>query len=315
MFKLRSTYAGDCAKLRAVLPLAFAALVACSRDKPKEAAPALSAPPSARPGASSEAASAEALAKGVPVPAAEIERAINPAKLAPYRGPAGTIEGTITVRGGPAPAVKALRVPAKCPMARDVYGTAFREGMKHALADVLVTVTGYDAFVPAKSDVAEVRAQGCTWGTRTLAVTFGQGIQVSSGDAEPYMPELVGAHAPATMVLVPHGDPVHLYPTAPGRYVLRDLMHEFSLADVFVLKFATHAVTRLDGKYSISGVPAGEVTVSALLPVTLAVVEQKVRVVADQTISVNVEIPFDKKVWEARGDAGQPAPQPSVRGH
>jgi hypothetical protein len=52
-----------------------------------------------------------------------------------------------------------------------------------------------------------------------------------------------------------------------GHYALIDGMgKKWMFADVFVLRYATHAVTELDGHFRISGIPVGKVKVSAYLP-------------------------------------------------
>ncbi len=158
------------------------------------------------------------------------------------------------------------KIPDSCKAARFVYGRLFREGMLRSVADALVTVTEYQGFVPAKSPMVKVVAKDCAWPTRTIGLTYGQRLDVQSGDAESYVPKLMGADMRAEMVAVPGHDPIHIYPQAPGRYTLVDSMRIYSTAEVYVLKYPTFAVTGLDGKYEIQGIPVGEVTVSALLP-------------------------------------------------
>jgi hypothetical protein len=50
------------------------------------------------------------------------------------------------------------------------------------------------------------------------------------------------------------------------------------VADVFVLAYATHDVTGLDGQYEIKGVPTGKVKLSAFLPAINKVVEKVIDV-------------------------------------
>jgi hypothetical protein len=167
--------------------------------------------------------------------------------------------------------------------------------MMRSLADVLVTVTGYDGYVPAKSNVRQVEARDCAWDSRTIAMMFGQRIEVRSKDREPYLPDLLGGSMPAQLVVIPGAkDPVTLWPSKVGRYGLADSLHPHMFADVFVVKFPTFAVTGLDGKYEITGVPVGEVTVNALLPATMVIAEKKVQIAPDQAVEVNLEIAFDK---------------------
>lgn len=233
---------------------------------------------------------------GAPVPPEKLQQAINPKGFPPYSGPAGTVRGVVRVRGDEPPVLSEMleKIPAsKCPTAVEMYGKLFREGEGRTLADVLVAVTGYDAFVPAEGEARRVVARNCTWDTRTIALTLGQRIDVLSKGPETYLPHLLGSRSPAVMVTVPGGDAVPLYPTEAGKYVLVDKVHSFTSADVFVLNYPTVDVTGLDGRFEISGVPAGEVRVSALLPVIGQTAEKTVQVAAGEALELELEIVFD----------------------
>ena len=67
---------------------------------------------------------------------------------------------------------------------------------------------------------------------------------------------------------MPKGDAVKLYPLEVGHYALREGMKgtAWMYADVLVLQYSTHAVTGLDGRYRISGIPAGKVKLSVYVP-------------------------------------------------
>jgi hypothetical protein len=120
------------------------------------------------------------------------------------------------------------------------------------------------------------------------------------------MPKLVGTSTPGVLLAMPGGDAVKLYPTRPGRYLLVDAAQTFMKAEVFVLKYSTHAVTRLDGRYDISGIPPGEVTVTAFLPTTLQVVEKRVSIPPGGNVEVDFEVPYDRQT--ARPTDGGQAP-------
>jgi len=265
-----------------------------------------SASPSASAAASAKPAVSQ-IPRPIPLTPAQIDAEVNPTKLPVYSGPTGTVKGNISVKGDKAPDREDVisQITAKCQSAQQVYGKLFREGMMRSLADVLVTVTGYDGYLPARGPARLVEARGCAWDSRTIAAMFGQRIDVQSKDREPYLPEFLGGSMPAQMVAIPGGDPVSLYPMKVGRYGLGDTLHPFSFADIFVIKFPTFAVTGLDGKFEITGVPVGEVTVSAVLPVTMRTAEKKVKVEPDRAILVDLEITFDKKK-----DMPKPPPKP-----
>lgn len=268
---------------------------------PASASAAASRPDAGRP-------SAAVLAEGVPIPQERVASAVNPQRRPAYSGPTGTIRGTVRMKGDRAPVDKSLQVPRGCALTRDMYAPLFREGMQRALADVLVTVTGYSGYVPAREPARIVEANGCAWPSKTLALTFGQRIEVVNEDRKSYMPRLVGARQLADLVLVPGGTPIKLYPEQPGRYALADHFHDNMHADVFVLKFATFDVTGLDGRFEITGVPAGAVTVNALLPVLSAIGKKDVQLEPNSSLEVDFELAFDKVEWarlrRSAADAG-----------
>jgi hypothetical protein len=170
---------------------------------------------------------------------------------------------------------------------------------------VLVTVTGYAGYLPPAEPFKTVVIRGCAFESRTIALTFGQNLHVVNKGGEAFMPELRGAKSAAIMVAIPGGDPVTLFPDHVGQFELVDRSKQYARADVFVLKFPTTAVTGIDGKFSISGIPAGEVTVSARLPATGQMVHRAVTVVAGETANVDLVIP-----WTAES-----APAPSAWAH
>jgi hypothetical protein len=218
-------------------------------------------------------------ALGVPYPAASVAAVINPKGEPPYTGPTGTLRGTIRVKGDPAPDMK-LSFPSQCAEAAATYGKAFRVGQDGTVADVLVAVTNYTGFVPAKEEAKKMIVRGCAFSTRTLSVTFGQRIEISNTDqTESYMPYLEGTRAAAILVAVPGGDAVRLYPHAQGRYLIRDqLPKPFMSTEVFVLAYSTHDVTGLDGQYEIKGIPVGKARVNALLPAIGKTIGQEVEI-------------------------------------
>jgi hypothetical protein len=251
-------------------------------------------------GAPASTGSAPASSAAVPhaIPDEAVQNFLNPKNQPAYSGPMGTVRGVIRVTGDEAPPVPGVAEKIKganCEPARAMYGKLFREGPGRTLADVLVGVTGYEAFVPPEAETVSVTAKNCAYDRRTIAVTFGQSIEVYNRDrdATSYLPELVGAKAPALVVAMPGGSPVRLFPIKLDRpYVLRDNVQTFATADVFVLRFSTHDVTDLDGRYEIARVPAGDFKVSAHSPTLGKTVDKAVTVPAGGVVDVDFEIPF-----------------------
>lgn len=258
-----------------------------------QSGPSAGGQPSAAPSSSAAAPVVNAL----PWSAESVAKTINPTGRPAYAGPVGTVRGTVRSKGDPAPVLEGVaeKIPERCKSARLVYGRQFREGSDHALGDVLVTVTGYDAFVPAKTDAVAVEARDCAFDRRTVVMTFGQRLEVTSKDGESYVPKLMGGQMKADMVAVPGSGPVKLYPHVPGRFTVLDQMHLWMMADVFVLKYPTATVTGLDGKFEIKDVPVGELTVNALLPPTMQIAEKKIKVEEGKVVDVDLEIEFDLK--------------------
>jgi hypothetical protein len=232
------------------------------------AASAASAAPKPAGPASSAKVDTHGIPVGVPFPPDAIVKALDPKGVAPYAGPTGTLRGTVHVAGDAPPTVPGLKIKPQCGEAQATYGKLFRVGLEKTLADVLVAVTGYDGFVPAASDTMKMTIHGCAMARRTIAATYGQRLELSNLDPlESFMPYLDGAPTESILVAVPGGPPIKLYPHQPGHYLIRDqLPNPFFTADVFVLAYATHDVTGLDGKYEITGIPVGKVKVNAFLP-------------------------------------------------
>jgi hypothetical protein len=243
------------------------------------------------------------LAPGLPVPASKVEAAVNGGHLAPYSGPTGVVEGTVTVSGDSPPKL-GLPMPFACREASATYDKVFREGNGRTLGDVMVAVTGYNGYVPAQGEVSAVKIHGCAFDRRTIVMTYGQHIEVSNTDLQPFLPTLKGADMPAQLVAIPHGDAVKLYPMEVGHYALVDGLDKgWMYADVFVLRYATHAVTGLDGHFRVAGIPVGKVKVSAYLPLVDSQIhphwgiaqpsfDRDIEIKAGETTKVDFVIPF-----------------------
>jgi len=242
------------------------------------------------------------IASSLPIDPKIVSGVVNANNEPPYAGPTGTIGGLVTVSGDPAPDEPEVvaAIPSDCASAKDTYGKLFREGAGRALADVVVGVTGYSGYLPEVTPAQFADANGCAWNSRTYVLTFGQTLDVRSRDSRSYVPDLLGARLKAQLVALPRGDAIHLYPEQPGRYQLVDSMRIFMRAEVLVVKFPTHAVTGLDGRFVIPRVPVGKVKVSALLPATMVQTEKEVEVHAGELVEVPLTLAFDRKDWDVR---------------
>ncbi|MBM4358606.1 MAG: hypothetical protein FJ096_10920 [Deltaproteobacteria bacterium] len=227
------------------------------------------------------------------------EASATPVPMQPYTGPTGTLRGMIKIKGDPAPATPRV-YPKGCEgEAGAMYGKLFRVGQDSALADAIVSVTRYKGFVPPKKQAIPVTVRGCAYSTRSIAMTDGQHIEVRNleTDTTSYLPWLDGAKLPAGIVATPQGTPVKLYSRGYGRYWLRDQMSRaFMVAHVFHFRYATTAVTGLDGAYRIEGIPVGKVDVSAMLPqANLLSVTKPFEIKEGEDNILDLELTFDAK--------------------
>jgi hypothetical protein len=223
---------------------------------PASAPPALTAPPNA-----------------LPIPSADVDALVNPSHLPAYEGPTGSVEGTVLVSGPDAPDLPEIDVKS-CPAALDTYGKLFRAGARRAdglrpVADAVVVVTGYsDFFIPAKGDAERVViGANCGYAERTIAMTFGQRLEIANASKIAFAPVLSGAQRAAIMIAPPslNGDAVKLYPPRPGHYMLGDEIQPFVREVVLVLRQPLHAITDRAGHYRIDGVPTRQLKVGTQL--------------------------------------------------
>jgi len=243
------------------------------------------------------------------MPSASVEAVVNPAKLPAYSGPTGSVEGTVFVRGPDAPEVPELDVKS-CPAALDTYGKLFRAGAARPdglkpLADAVVVVTGYQGFfIPEASEFHRVTiGSNCGYPQRTIAMTFGQRLEIANASKLVFAPLLSGVAQPAVMIAPPeeHGDAVRLYPPRPGHYMLGDRMQPFVQEVVLVLRQPLHAVTDLSGHYRIDGVPTGSLKVGAQHDALQNEPPKDVDVRANVVENVDLVLTY-------AGDAGLPPP-------
>jgi hypothetical protein len=249
----------------------------CERRQPSSTAPAssaavASAAPTAPASSAAQAVPADAGAGPLsPIPKEMVEKALNPEHLPVYDGPTGSVEGTIFVTG---PASPDLPVDTtQCPAALDTYGKVFREGVPatpggpRPLADAVVIAVGYSGHYLAEKNPSESVTinERCGYPTRTIAMTFGQSLEISNASKFPFAPMLDTAPSMAVMMTAPGGagDPVRIYPRLPGHSILTDMMQPFVQEDVYVLRHPLHAVSGLDGHYRIDGIPVGAMSIAA----------------------------------------------------
>ncbi len=239
-----------------------------------------------------------------------VERSVNPKKLPPYSGALATVKGVVKVTGDAPPLqpeMIAKLPPDSCPRAHEFERKLFREGADRTLADVLVTVTEYQGFIAPASDAVKVEIKGCAFDARVIAFTFGQRLDVYNLDNGAFMPRLVGTPSYALRVAMPGGPPVPIFAPRAGPFILADQTHEYVRADVFVLNYPTVDVTGLDGRFEITGVPAGSAKVTAFVPAFGKVLEQRVELAAAETKELSFEFSFSESEYRERSRAASQA--------
>jgi hypothetical protein len=161
-------------------------------------------------------------------------------------------------------------------------------------------VTQYQGFLPPRSETVRVEVKGCAFDARVLAMAVGQHFEVFNLDAQAYMPRLVGPPSYALRVAMPGGGPVPVFAPQAGQYLLIDQTREYVRSDVFVLNYPTFDVTDLGGEFSITGLPVGEVKVTAYAPAFGKVSEQLVKIEEGATRELSFELEFSQPEYEAR---------------
>ncbi len=299
----------------ALVLVALSALSALATGCPK------SSPPEADAGAPPASASAKPASvfavidassgpgepmNAIGAPASEIKKYVNPQGLPPYSGPTGAVEGTIWVKGPPAPAMPPADYK-RCPGAEQIYGKKFREGPAREdgarpLADAVVAVTGYSGFfVPEKEENAQIAIVGCGFEQRTITMTFGQRLEVKNTSNEFWSPMLDPSPNPVIMMAPPRAnDPVRLYPKRPGLLRLYDHDRTWAQADLYVLFHPLHAASKLDGHYRIDGLPLGKLKVNALHPAFEGEASQEIEIQPNVVVRADLVLEYVPK------DAGPP---------
>jgi hypothetical protein len=301
------------------IALASLTFLACKEKTDTSPAPTTSSAPATSLASAAPASSGPV--HSIPIPSASVLATVNPENLPAYDGPTGSVEGTIYVSGDPSPPVMGKSYE-KCPAAAATYDRMFREGAPRPdgtrpLADAIVAVTGYSGYyIPERREAVTLAIKDCAYEARTVALTFGQRLEVRNLDmAKPprmYAPHFANWPDPALMLAPPGGDPVKLYPKAPGRFRLVDLGgFDYLEAEVYVLGQPLHDVSNALGHYRIDGVPVGtKLKVNAMHPAIAGEVSKDFEARANVVERIDLVLPFTKPAPPAKWDGGTRRPLP-----
>lgn len=298
-----------------------AGILAGCKDPPKDPAPTTTSASAAPSVSAAPSASAGPSASETHYDQDKVKKILNPSGMVPYAGPTGSVEGTISVRGAPAPATTGKRSDfSRCPRASETFGKLFREGEPvgagRALADAIVAVTGYEGFVPAKRDHVDLRFDECAYDRRTVVVTFGERIDVYNGSKKEIVtPDLEGQPVLALRIAAPRSiSPVHVFPPNPGRFHLIDRgVISYIDVDVYALMHPLHASSDLKGKYRIDGIPVGKATVNVAHPAFGGDAAKEITVAANVVQTVDLVLSYGEDAGAPKGtgkDAGKVEPAP-----
>jgi hypothetical protein len=231
---------------------------------------------------------------------ANIDYVLNPQNLPPYAGPTGSVEGTVTIDGPPAPSVPVDA--SKCAAALDTYGKTFRDGTPdkpggpRPLADAVVVVVGYAGYyVPEKNEAVKLQVGvGCGYASRTIAITYGQRLEITNESTFLFAPLIDSFSTPAVMVAAPKGsgEPIKLYPQRAGHFVITDRLQSYVHEDLYVFRHPLHAVTDRSGHFRIDGVPVGTLKLGVAHPGANAQAEVPVDIKADTVTRADVKVTY-----------------------
>jgi hypothetical protein len=242
-----------------------------------------------------------------------IDYVLNPYNLPAYAGPTGSVEGTVTVDGPAAPSVQLDS--SKCAAAMDTYGKLFRDGTPakpggpRPLADAVVVVVGYadscGCYVPEKNEAVRISVgAGCGYPSRTIAITYGQRLEITNQSTLLFAPLIDNYSTPAVMVAPPRGtgDPIKIYPQRVGHFIMTDRLESFVHEDLFVFRHPLHAVTDRTGHFRVDGVPVGSLKLGVYHPGANTSAEIPVDIKADVVTKADVKV-----IYKPAGPPPRPA--------
>lgn len=195
-----------------------------------------------------------------------------PAASAPLTNPvnpatAATITGTVTLVGTPA-AAKTINTKSDPNCKAAIATEAYIVGDGGTLGNVFVYVRDGlgDLKFPVPSEPVVLAQQDCMYEPHVLGIQVGQTLDIVSND-----PTLHNVHAvPATNQEFNVGQPMqgtrhqHVFSAAEVLVPFKCDVHNWMTAFVGVVDHPFHAVSGVDGAFSLKGLPPGTYTVDAV---------------------------------------------------
>jgi plastocyanin len=187
---------------------------------------------------------------------------------------AGSITGTITLKGTPPAEIKLdqAKSDANCGKFHKEAPTThhYVVGAKGELANVVVMLKGMDGkSTGAKAPAAELDQKGCEYIPSIIAVQTGQTLNVKNSDPVLHnihvIPDGTSGNPEKNPSQLAGAPPIPMTFAKPEHFVkFKCDVHPWMFAWVTVVDHPYFAVTDKDGKFTIKDVPPGKYTIVAM---------------------------------------------------